>query len=230
MVVFISTHAPLRGIWEWVAVLFIALVVSLIALYGLWGTLRGWYMLLHVQISMAGYIFLSTWLFAVWLVTFLYFDRLTYIIFSTGQVRVRQAIGDGEKTFDVTNMSLELQPNVFSATGYWASTTRATLSSGPAGRGRRCSTGPTSSASVLRCGRSNDCSSPGKSNEKLRHARVQTEGAIAAIDTRPDAPDRRNRAVWATRPVRAAELDRIQIQELDERPDRHHGSGEVPGD
>jgi hypothetical protein len=113
LLVFVSTHAPLRGLWEWVAVLFIALVVALIALYSLWGTIHDWFMLLHVQISLAGYVFLSTWLFAIWLVTFLYFDRLTYIIFSTGQVRVRQAIGEGEKTYDVTNMSLELQPNVF---------------------------------------------------------------------------------------------------------------------
>ncbi|WP_422926275.1 hypothetical protein [Singulisphaera sp. PoT] len=95
LAVFVSTHAPLRGLWEWVSVLFIALIVTVIALYGLWGTIRGWFLLLHVQISMAGYIFLSTWLFSIWLVTFLYFDRLTYIIFSTGQVRVRQAIGEG---------------------------------------------------------------------------------------------------------------------------------------
>jgi hypothetical protein len=57
-VVFVSTHAPLRGLWEWVAVLIIALVVPLIAVYGLWGKIRDWFMLLHVQISMAGYAFL----------------------------------------------------------------------------------------------------------------------------------------------------------------------------
>jgi hypothetical protein len=62
---------------------------------------------------MAGDVFLATWLFAIRLVTFLYFDRLTYVVFSTGKVRIRQAIGEGEKTYDVTNTSLELQPNVF---------------------------------------------------------------------------------------------------------------------
>jgi hypothetical protein len=113
LVVFVSTHAPLRGNWQWVAVLFIALVITAIALFGWWGHLLDWFGLLHVQINMAGYLFLSTWLFAVWAVTFLYFDRLTYMIFSTGQVRVRQAIGEGEKVYDVTNMNLELQPNVF---------------------------------------------------------------------------------------------------------------------
>jgi hypothetical protein len=113
LVVFVSTHAPLRGLWEWVAVLFIALILAVIALYGLWGTIRNWFLILHVQITLGGYLFFATWLFAIWLVTFLYFDRLTYIIFSTGQLRVRQAIGEGEKTYDVTNMNLELEPNVF---------------------------------------------------------------------------------------------------------------------
>jgi hypothetical protein len=113
LVVFVSTHAPLRGLWQWVSVLTIALVISVISLYGWWGNLADWFRLLHVQINMAGYLFLSTWLFAIWAATVFYFDRLTYLIFSAGQVRVRQAIGEGEKVYDVTNLSLELQPNVF---------------------------------------------------------------------------------------------------------------------
>ncbi len=112
LVVFVSTHAPLRGLWQWVSVLFIAFVISFVALYGWWGRIVDWFGLLHIQINMAGYLFLSTWLFAIWAVTFFYFDRLTYMIFSTGQVRVRQAIGEGEKVYDVTNLNLELQPNV----------------------------------------------------------------------------------------------------------------------
>jgi hypothetical protein len=77
LVVFVSTHAPLRGIWQWVAVLAIALMISLVALYGWWGHIVDWFGLLHIQINMAGYLFLSTWLFAIWAVAFLYFDRLT---------------------------------------------------------------------------------------------------------------------------------------------------------
>jgi len=113
LVVFISTHAPLRGLWQWISVLVIAFVISVIALYGWWGQIVDWFGLLHIRINMAGYLFLSTWLFAIWAVAFFYFDRLTYMIFSTGQVRVRQAIGEGEKVYDVTNLNLELQPNVF---------------------------------------------------------------------------------------------------------------------
>jgi hypothetical protein len=112
MIVFISTHAPLRGLWEWIAVLIIGVIVLVISLYSWWGSIGEWFRLLHIQINMAGYIFLSTWLFAIWAVTSFYFDRLTYMVFSPGQVRIRQAIGEGEKVYDATNMSMELEPNV----------------------------------------------------------------------------------------------------------------------
>jgi hypothetical protein len=112
LVVFVSTNVPLRGLWEWVGVLVIALVITLWSLYGWWGTLVRWFYLLHVQINFAGYLFISTWLFAIWAVTVFYFDRRTYVIISSGQVRVRQAIGQGEKVYDATLLALHLQPNI----------------------------------------------------------------------------------------------------------------------
>jgi hypothetical protein len=112
LVVFISTHAPLRGLWQWIAVLVIVLGVYVGLLHEWWGPIMNWFRLMHIHITMAGYLFISTWLFAIWLVTTLYFDRLTYMIFSAGQVRVRQTIGEGEKVYDVTNMNIELLPNI----------------------------------------------------------------------------------------------------------------------
>jgi hypothetical protein len=112
LVVFVSTNVPLRGLWEWVGVLAIALVVTAMSLYGWWGSLLGWFYLLHIQINVAGYVFLSTWLFAIWAVTVFYFDTRTYVTISPGQVRVRQAIGQGEKIYDATLLALHLQPNI----------------------------------------------------------------------------------------------------------------------
>jgi hypothetical protein len=112
LVVFISSNVPLRGLWEWIGVLAIALVIAVLSLYGWWGTVVNWLVLLHVQINLAGYVFLSTWLFAIWAVTVFYFDTRTYVIISAGQVRVRQAIGQGEKIYDATLMALHLQPNI----------------------------------------------------------------------------------------------------------------------
>jgi len=38
---------------------------------------------------------------------FLVFDRLTYMIFTRGRLRVRKAIGEGEKVFDMRGMMLK---------------------------------------------------------------------------------------------------------------------------
>jgi len=112
LVVFVSSNVPLRGLWEWIGVLVIALVIALMSLYGWWESVLNWFYLLHIQINLAGYVFLSTWLFAIWVVTVFYFDTRTYIIISPGQVRVRQAIGQGEKIYDATLLALHLQPNI----------------------------------------------------------------------------------------------------------------------
>jgi hypothetical protein len=48
-------------------------------------------------------------LFALWLVIMIVFDRQIYMVFTPGQVRVRQEIGDAEVTFDTTGMSVQKQ-------------------------------------------------------------------------------------------------------------------------
>jgi len=112
LAVFVSTNVPLRGLWEWISVLAIALVIAVVSLYGWWSSVLDWFYLLHIQINLAGYVFLSTWLFAIWVVTVFYIDTRTYVLISAGQVRARLAIGQGEKIYDATNLSLQVQPNI----------------------------------------------------------------------------------------------------------------------
>jgi hypothetical protein len=113
LVVFVCSSVQMRGLWEWVSILAIAFVITLGSLYGLWDTVLDWLRLLHIRINLAGYLFLATWMFAIWAVSVFVFDRRTYIIFSSGQVRVRDMIGQAEKVYDVTNMTFQVQPNVF---------------------------------------------------------------------------------------------------------------------
>src|SRR5262249_29692326 len=43
-------------------------------------------------------------IFLIWLLMFAVFDRLNYMIFTRGRLRVRMAIGEGEKVFDMRGM------------------------------------------------------------------------------------------------------------------------------
>jgi hypothetical protein len=113
LVVFVASNVQLRGLWEWIAILAIALAISLIRMWGWWDDLAEWFRLLHVHINLGGYLFVSTFMFAVWVVTVFLFDRRTYMTFSAGQVRILNEIGEAEKVYDATNMTFQVLPNVF---------------------------------------------------------------------------------------------------------------------
>jgi hypothetical protein len=113
LIVFVCSNVQLRGLWEGIAVLFLAVALLVVLHFGLWGTLADWVRQLHVHINLAGYLFVSCGLLAVWLACVFVFDRRTYVAFSAGQVRIREHIGQAEKVYDVTNMTFQVLPNVF---------------------------------------------------------------------------------------------------------------------
>lgn len=134
MIVFVASNVSLRGLWEWVSVLAIALLVSLIWTWSLWDNLADWFRLLHVHINLAGYLFVSTFMFTIWVLTVFLFDRRTYIVFSAGQVRVLNEIGEAEKVYDVTNMTIQVLPNVFirhRILGLWGASDLVVRTGGP---------------------------------------------------------------------------------------------------
>jgi hypothetical protein len=113
LVVFLASNVQVRGLWEWITVLAIMVAVLAVLQFGLLGRLADWFRLLHIHINLAGYLFLSSSLLVIWLLSVFVFDRRTYMAFSAGQVRIRDAIGQAEKVYDVTNMTFQVQPNVF---------------------------------------------------------------------------------------------------------------------
>ena len=46
-------------------------------------------------------------LFLIWLVTLLFYDRLTYVTFRPGQVTIHQAFGAGAKSYEAMGLTLE---------------------------------------------------------------------------------------------------------------------------
>lgn len=103
----VITHVPLRGAYSFMLLLGVVFLTGLFAYFGWWDSillgLRG----LDIHITGAGYLFISLVLFLLWLVTFLVYDRLKYMVFSRGQLRVRMAVGLAETVYDTRGMVVQ---------------------------------------------------------------------------------------------------------------------------
>ena len=51
IIVFVASNVQLRGLWEWIAILGIALAVAIFSLYGVWHRLYDWFNWLHIHIK-----------------------------------------------------------------------------------------------------------------------------------------------------------------------------------
>jgi hypothetical protein len=105
--VIVITNVHLRGVWSFVTILGIVSATILLALLGWWDAILGTIGVIDVHINALGYLSIGLFLFAIWSVTVLVYDRQLYLIFSRGQLRVRTAIGAGEKTYDTLGIMVE---------------------------------------------------------------------------------------------------------------------------
>jgi hypothetical protein len=105
--VIVITNVQMRGLWSVIVVLTIALASVLLAILGWWDPILGALGLIDIHINALGYLSLSLFLFAIWLLTYLIYDRRNRMIFGRGQLRIRNAIGAGERVFDTFGMAVE---------------------------------------------------------------------------------------------------------------------------
>jgi hypothetical protein len=109
LIVIAITNIPLRGLWSVIVIVVIGLLVVLFAFLEVWNIILGWISILDIRITAGGYFSISVTLFVLWLITMLVFDRQIYIVFTPGQMRVRQEIGDAETTFDTAGITVQKQ-------------------------------------------------------------------------------------------------------------------------
>src|SRR5262249_36537955 len=104
VIVVVATHVQLRGVWSVVVLVILGFSTVLLAVLGLWDPILRAIQVIDIHINAFGYLSISLFLFVVWLIMFLVVDRLKYMIFTRGRLRVRMAIGEGEKVFDMRGM------------------------------------------------------------------------------------------------------------------------------
>ena len=103
------TNIPLRGLWSVIVIVLVISVVIIFALLEWWDKILTWVGFLDIRINAAGYLVISIVLFVLWLLVMLLFDRQIYMVFTPGQMRYRQEIGDAETAYDTTGMTIQKQ-------------------------------------------------------------------------------------------------------------------------
>ena len=101
------TNVPLRGLWSIIIIVIIVLVSVILGIAHIWDWIFDRVSSLHIYIGLAGYLFFSTVLLIMWLVTMFIYDHQIYITFAAGQMRVCEEIGGGEKAYDTAGMAIE---------------------------------------------------------------------------------------------------------------------------
>jgi hypothetical protein len=105
--VIVITNIHMRGLWSFVTIVGIISAAILFALLGWWDAILRTIGVIDVHVNALGYLSIALFLFAIWAVTVLVYDRQLYLIFSRGQLRVRTAIVAGEKTYDTLGIMVE---------------------------------------------------------------------------------------------------------------------------
>jgi len=109
LLVLIFTNVPLRGMWSYLVIISVVLMALILHLLQWWDPILGIGRQLDIRLNAGGYIFFSTILCVIWLLTVLVFDRRIYIIFQPRSLRVCTSIGEGEKMYDAIGLVLEKQ-------------------------------------------------------------------------------------------------------------------------
>jgi hypothetical protein len=105
----VITNVPLRGLWSFLVIVMIVVIALFISLFNAWDFIFDTIGALKIYINLAGYMFISGSILLVWALATFFFDRRAYIIFTPGQVKVCEHIGDSVRTFDTVGMTFEKQ-------------------------------------------------------------------------------------------------------------------------
>ncbi|HEY7427997.1 MAG TPA: hypothetical protein VH682_27435 [Gemmataceae bacterium] len=106
LVIFI-TNVRLSGVRALVLITLVLLLAVIFAVTGIWDLVFRLMGSADIHITAAGYLCIATPLFVIWLVVFLFYDRLNYARFSRGQFTIHHAFGAGATTYEVQGLSLE---------------------------------------------------------------------------------------------------------------------------
>lgn len=111
LLVIAITNVSVRGLWSVLVIVVVIMLTIIFWAAGWWETIFHRVNQLSIFINMGAYLLISTVLFFLWFINFFFLDRQTYMIFTPGQVRIRQDIGGEELIYDVSGMVVQKARN-----------------------------------------------------------------------------------------------------------------------
>ena len=109
LLVIAITNVPLRGLWSVIVIVILLSITIILAILDKWETIIRHLSFLDIRINLAGYLVISSVLFVLWFLIFVFFDKQIYMVFSPGQFRVRLEIGGAETAYDTAGMTIQKQ-------------------------------------------------------------------------------------------------------------------------
>lgn len=111
LLVIVFTNLTVRGLASVIVIAGLIITTLVFAQFHLWDPIFRWLGGLDIRMNAGGYFAIALPLFLVWVFSTFVYDRYVYLIVTRGQIRIRQAIGDGEIAVDSTGLVLEKKRN-----------------------------------------------------------------------------------------------------------------------
>jgi len=106
VLVVIITNVPLRGLWSFLVIIMLIVIALFIHVLHGWDDIFERLGHLRIYINLAGYLTIATVILIVWLLAVFIFDRRSFVIFTPGQIRVCEHIGDSVRTYDTAGVTM----------------------------------------------------------------------------------------------------------------------------
>ena len=103
------TNVPLRGLWSFLVIVMVIMFALIFALLDLWDKIFSLLGDLHIHINMAGYVTIGVITLVIWAMATFVFDRRTFVVFTPGQVKLCEHIGDSVQIYNADTVQLQKQ-------------------------------------------------------------------------------------------------------------------------
>ena len=105
--VILINNLVLRGLASGLVIIGSGLTAGLLACFGWWDEILGWFTGLKIHLNLGAYFWFSTLMFVTWAVCVFGFDRTSYWEIKPGQLTRKSLFGAGSKSYNTEGMALE---------------------------------------------------------------------------------------------------------------------------